>query len=281
MEIRLEWLKAFRAIMQTGTVTGATTIIFRTQPQVSRMIAGLEASLGFHLFKREGRRLIPTAEGLRFYTHIEPLLANFDRLNSIAEDIKEKRGKPLVVAAESFSLHCLVPEAVDTMYRASGTQFAIDLCVREMGLWVSRSNVDLAVVALPFTQTDLEQFSFAQAELVATLPANHPLAGKRLSSSPRSRASPSSPFARPRCCARRLTWRRFDPVGHSGRSWKRRPASPPASWSPEDSVCRSQIRSWPGPSAKRVWSCANCRPRCTSPTAFCSTPPPPVCKSRR
>lgn len=176
MEIRLEWLKAFRAIMQTGTVTGATTIIFRTQPQVSRMIAGLEASLGFHLFKREGRRLIPTAEGLRFYTHIEPLLANFDRLNSIAEDIKEKRGKPLVVAAESFSLHCLVPEAVDTMYRASGTQFAIDLCVREMGLWVSRSNVDLAVVALPFTQTDLEQFSFAQAELVATLPANHPLA---------------------------------------------------------------------------------------------------------
>ncbi|CAD6560743.1 Octopine catabolism/uptake operon regulatory protein OccR [Paraburkholderia sabiae] len=175
MEIRLEWLRAFRAIMQTGTATGATALVFRTQPQVSRMISGLESSLGFQLFTREGRRLIPTADGLRFYSHIEPLLANFDRLSGFAEDIKEKRGRPLVVAAEPFLLAHLVPSSVERMHRAEGTHFAIDLCVREVGLWVSRSNVDIAIVALPFTQTDLEQFSFAEVELVATLPEGHPL----------------------------------------------------------------------------------------------------------
>ncbi|PQV42745.1 LysR substrate-binding domain-containing protein [Paraburkholderia sp. BL21I4N1] len=180
MEIRLEWLKAFRAIMQTGTATGATAIVFRTQPQVSRMISGLEHSLGFQLFTREGRRLIPTVDGLRFYSHIEPLLSNFDRLPGFAEDIKEKRGRPLVVAAEPFLLGNLVPSSVESMYRSEGTKFAIDLCVREIGLWVSRSNVDLAIVALPFTQTDLEQFSFAEVELVATIPEAHPLASKEV-----------------------------------------------------------------------------------------------------
>ncbi|WP_051482125.1 LysR substrate-binding domain-containing protein [Paraburkholderia nodosa] len=180
MEIRLEWLRAFRAIMQTGTATGATAIIFRTQPQISRMISGLESSLGFQLFTREGRRLIPTADGLRFYAHIEPLLSNFDRLSGFAEDIKEKRGRPLVVAAEPFLLANLVPSAIESVHRAEGTKFAIELCVREIGLWASRSNVDLAVVALPFTQTDLELFSFADVELVATIPEAHPLAVKEV-----------------------------------------------------------------------------------------------------
>ena len=180
MDIRLEWLRAFRAIMQAGTVTSAANIVLRTQPQISRMIAGLEASLGFHLFTREGRRLIPTEDGLRFYGHIEPLLINFEGLKDIALDIKERRGKPLVVAAEPFLLHSLVPAAVDAMRRDSEVSFAIDLCVRELGLWMSRSNVDLAVVALPFTQSDMDRIAFAEAELVASLPEGHPLAEREV-----------------------------------------------------------------------------------------------------
>lgn len=175
MEMRVEWLRAFRAIMQTGTITGATTIVHRTQPQISRMISGLEVSLGFQLFAREGRRLIPTADGLRFYSQVEPLLLSLDRLTGFAEDIKEKRGRPLVVAAEPFMLHSLVPDAVQQMHRRFNTKFAIDLCVREVGLWTSRNSIDIAVVALPFTQTDMEQVPFATAELVATLPPGHPL----------------------------------------------------------------------------------------------------------
>lgn len=180
MDIRLEWLRAFRAIMQAGTVTGAAHIVLRTQPQISRMIAGLELALGFQLFAREGRRLIPTEDGLRFYGHIEPLLINFEGLKGIAVDIKEHRGKPLLVAAEPFLLHSLVPSAVDAMRGQADVKFAIDICVRELGLWMSRSNVDLAVVALPFTQTDMERIPFAEAELVASLPAGHPLAEREV-----------------------------------------------------------------------------------------------------
>ncbi|MGH8702000.1 MAG: LysR substrate-binding domain-containing protein [Burkholderiales bacterium] len=177
--MRLDWLKAFRAVMQTGTATGAASIILRTQPQVSRMIASLEACLGLELFEREGRRLIPTEQALQLLQHIEPLMLGFDGIENSAQDIREKRGRRLVVAAEPFLLHALVPEALQEVSRKSDARFAVDLCVRGLGLWMSRGNADLGVVALPFSQTDMTPVPFAEAEVVVAMPPQHPLAGHR------------------------------------------------------------------------------------------------------
>src|SRR5215470_13381398 len=160
--------------MQAGTVTGAASIILRTQPQVSRMIANLEASLGLTLFNREGRRLIPTEQALQFLQHIEPLLLGLDGVVNAAQDIRDRRGERLVIAAEPFLMHALLPEALEQVSRRSHARFAVDLCVRGLGLWMSRGNADLGVVALPFSQTDMTPLPFAEAEVVAALPARHP-----------------------------------------------------------------------------------------------------------
>jgi len=177
--MRIDWLRAFRAVMQTGTVTGAAGVMLRTQPQVSRMISGLERELDFKLFQREGRRLIPTPEALEFHQLIEPILNSLDGMRDAAQAIKEKRGKRVLISAEPFLLHSLVPEAIEDMAREAGFDCAVDICIRARGLWMARDNVDLAVVALPFTQTDLHQIVFAEADLVAVLPKGHPLAGRR------------------------------------------------------------------------------------------------------
>jgi len=178
--MKLDWLKAFGAVMQTGTVTGATAVMLRTQPQVSRMISSLETSLGLALFQREGRRLIPTPEAVELFQHIEPVLLSIESVRDTAQDIKHKRGKPLVVTAEPFLLHALVPEAIQSLAKQSDFRCALDICVRGLGLWTSRSNVDLAVVALPFSQTDMSQILFAEVEVVAVLPQGHPLAERQV-----------------------------------------------------------------------------------------------------
>jgi DNA-binding transcriptional LysR family regulator len=165
--------------MQTGTVTGAAAIILRTQPQVSRLIASLEAALAVQLFRREGRRLIPTEQALQFLQYIEPLMLGLDGIPNAVQDIRDKRGERLVIAAEPFLLHALVPEALEQLSRRSDARFAVDLCVRGLGLWMSRSNADLGVVALPFSQTDMSAVPFAEAEVVAALPARHALAHRR------------------------------------------------------------------------------------------------------
>jgi DNA-binding transcriptional LysR family regulator len=164
--------------MQTGTVTGAATVMLRTQPQVSRMISSLEGSLELRLFRRDGRRLIPTEEGLQFFQYIEPLLFGLDGVRNVAEDIKHKRGRPLVIAAEPFLLHALVPEAIHALSQKWDLKYAVDICVRGLGLWMSRSNADLAVVALPFSQTDMDRLIFAEAEVVLVLPPGHALTAR-------------------------------------------------------------------------------------------------------
>jgi len=161
--------------MQTGTVTGAAAVMLRTQPQVSRMISSLEGSLELRLFSRDGRRLIPTEEGLQFFQYIEPLLFGLDGVRNVAEDIKHKRGRPLVIAAEPFLLHTLLPEAIHALSQKWDLKYAVDICVRGLGLWMSHSNADLAVVALPFSQTDMDRLIFAEAEVVLVLPPGHAL----------------------------------------------------------------------------------------------------------
>jgi DNA-binding transcriptional LysR family regulator len=177
--MRVDWLNAFRAVMQTGTVTGAAGVMLRTQPQVSRMISSLERELALTLFQREGRRLIPTQDALEFHQMIEPILHSLDGVRDAAQDIKEKRGRRMVISAEPFLLHALVPEAIEEVARESDFKCAVDICIRGLGLWMSRTNVDLAVVALPFTQTDLHQIIFAEADLVVALPKGHRLASRR------------------------------------------------------------------------------------------------------
>ena len=177
--MRIDWLSAFRAVMQTGTVTGAAGVMLRTQPQVSRMISALELELDLKLFQREGRRLIPTREALEFHQLIEPILNSLDGMRDAAQAIKEKRGKQVVISAEPFQLHSLVPAAIEDMTGDAHFHCAIDICIRALGLWTTRDNVDLAVVALPFTQTDLRQIVFAETQLVAVLPKGHPLTARR------------------------------------------------------------------------------------------------------
>lgn len=177
--MRIDWLSAFRAVMLTGTVTGAAGVMLRTQPQVSRMISGLERELDLKLFHREGRRLVPTPEALEFHQLIEPILNSLDGMPDAALAIKERRGKRFLISAEPFHLHSLLPAAIEEMARDANFDCAVDICIRALGLWMTRDNVDLAVVALPFTQTDLHQVVFAEADLVAVLPLGHPLAARR------------------------------------------------------------------------------------------------------
>ena len=48
--------------MLAGSVVGAARLLNVTQPGVSRTIGLLELRLGYALFERLGRRLVPTAE---------------------------------------------------------------------------------------------------------------------------------------------------------------------------------------------------------------------------
>ena len=72
--VNLEWYRTFKAIYKAGTLTGAAEALFISQPGVSLHLTSLENYVGYKLFERTGRRMIPTERGKVFYNFIiEPL----------------------------------------------------------------------------------------------------------------------------------------------------------------------------------------------------------------
>jgi DNA-binding transcriptional LysR family regulator len=92
-------LRVLDSIMSTGSVTDAAHMMRRTQPQISRILRTLEGDLGFELFERHGRRMVPTARGRAFHAHARKLLDEAEALSRVAETVRMTREQTLRVAA--------------------------------------------------------------------------------------------------------------------------------------------------------------------------------------
>src|SRR5687767_4854446 len=103
--MNLKEVEAFRVIMLSGSMTAAASDLYTSQPNVSRLLARLEKSLGMKLFNRVGGRLLPTDEGQAFYREVERSFIGLKSLESAAQSIREfGTGRLRVAAAPSYSL---------------------------------------------------------------------------------------------------------------------------------------------------------------------------------
>ncbi|MEH7830081.1 LysR family transcriptional regulator [Gemmobacter denitrificans] len=59
-------LMAFESVIRTGSTMAAAHDLNLTQGAVSRLVQNLEAQLGVQLFRREGRRLVPTDKAMAY-----------------------------------------------------------------------------------------------------------------------------------------------------------------------------------------------------------------------
>lgn len=74
MRWNLEWIRTFKAIYETGTLSAAAQELFISQPGVSLHLNSLEAYTGYKLFDRAARKMVPTEKGKILYNFvIEPL----------------------------------------------------------------------------------------------------------------------------------------------------------------------------------------------------------------
>lgn len=84
--VNLEWYRTFKQVYKTGTLTGAAEILFISQPGVSLHLSSLENYVGYKLFDRTGRKMVPTERGKVLYnfiveaiTKLEEAEKNFQR----------------------------------------------------------------------------------------------------------------------------------------------------------------------------------------------------------
>ena len=116
--MNLRQLEAFRATIESGSITGAAELPHVSQPSVSRLIADLERSFGFPLFLRAGRGLSATVEARRFYSAVDSMFLGVNRLEELAETIRTTADDVVSVGVIPSLSQSLLPDAVADILKA-------------------------------------------------------------------------------------------------------------------------------------------------------------------
>jgi DNA-binding transcriptional LysR family regulator len=179
--MNVQQLKALDLVISTHTVTEAAERLFVTQPQVSRLIAELEAELGFKLFVRRRGRLFPTKEGLLFNAEAKPVLMDLEGLPQIAQRIRVGGdGNNLNVVAPPHVAYTIIPQAFFLFSRRyPGIRLSLSILTRnEVGRWVGDNRFNLGISALPVDVATVRTVPFASMHMAVIIPKGHELSGK-------------------------------------------------------------------------------------------------------
>ena len=167
-------IEAFRAVVLTGGVGAAASLINVTQPAVSRMIRDLQSHLGLVLFERRGTGLVPTSEALSLYAEVERAFVGLERIAQMATELRTRRAGFLRIAALPALANGFLPRFVG--------RFLQDRPKLDIELSGLVSHAVLASVAqgqcdLGFAEASMEHAAVARermpaAPMVAVLPEN-------------------------------------------------------------------------------------------------------------
>jgi DNA-binding transcriptional LysR family regulator len=172
-------LEAFHTVVSNSSITKAAEILKVTQPAVSAQIARLEASIGFSLFSRNGGRLSLTSEGQQFHAQVVHSLSMFQRLDRVAEGIRDGRSGKLVIASHPSASISLVPLLVARFRQDHPDTFIrmISRTSEEVRGFFPAASIDIGIAELPIDIVGVEVRKYALG-CRAVLPVGHPAAKK-------------------------------------------------------------------------------------------------------
>lgn len=187
--MRFKQLNYIIEIADSQTISKAAEKLFLSRPALNHFLLDLEAELGTPLFKRIGKKLIPTAAGkvyldsarrmLSIQKETYKTLADFANASTGSISIGITRGIGNTMFCEVFpKFHELYP------------QYTIELLegnVRELETAMFEGKIDFCVVGSGSIHSGLEHIRSSPCEVVLVLPPDHPL-GKLA-------APPGEPYA--------------------------------------------------------------------------------------
>ncbi|TWF80690.1 LysR family transcriptional regulator [Pseudonocardia hierapolitana] len=96
--MEIEALRTFIAIHRSGTVTGASAALFRSQPAVSRRLALLEKELDVPLFERVPGGVVLSEAGRALLPFAEAVLASVQDAEAAVRAVRSEDSGPVTVA---------------------------------------------------------------------------------------------------------------------------------------------------------------------------------------
>ncbi|HIE48615.1 MAG TPA: LysR family transcriptional regulator [Gammaproteobacteria bacterium] len=112
--MRTRQLEVFHAVYTHGSITGAAQYLHVSQPSVSKVLAHTENQLGFLLFQRIKRRLLPTTEAHILFKHADKIHNDLQNFNEITKNLlKNKPGLIRLASTPSIGIDLMPSLVVD------------------------------------------------------------------------------------------------------------------------------------------------------------------------
>jgi DNA-binding transcriptional LysR family regulator len=155
---------AFLAVMQTGSLSGASRALGLTQPTVRRQIEALEDSLGAALFTRAQNGLTPTDIARATLPHAEAIAASARALvRAASAPADDDRGTVRLTCSVMIGSEVLPP--ILTRLRADHPGLQLELALDDRNQDLLRREADVAIRMTAPTQANLLRKKAATIEL--------------------------------------------------------------------------------------------------------------------
>jgi len=173
--------RAFIAVADFGSFTKAAAMMNYTQPAVSHLITSLENELGIELFIRtkNGAKLTPEAEVI--LPHIRELIKNEDHVYDISHEISGiNEGRMNIGTFTSVALKW-IPDLLADYYALYP---GVEIQIKNGNYTQIERYLRNCTTILAFTprknNPEFDYIFLKNDSYVAVLPANHPLADRKL-----------------------------------------------------------------------------------------------------
>lgn len=177
MSLSLKQIEYFRAVVETGSISGAAALLNVSQPNVSRIVKHTESRLGMLLFQRTKGRLQPTPEALELFREVQLLHARLELLQDAVQRIAMGENRRFVVGASPSLGRSVVPSLLAPL-RASYPALTVKLdilSVSQVVEYVAFGEGECACTLFPIEHPQLVSDVHASGRLVCVVPAGHPL----------------------------------------------------------------------------------------------------------
>ncbi|WP_460450026.1 LysR substrate-binding domain-containing protein [Alsobacter sp. SYSU BS001988] len=173
-------VEVFKAIMDSGSVTGAAAILRISQPAVTKALRLLEFDLGLQLFLRTTKGIAATDEARALYAEVERTYFGMQNLKRFAGGLRDrKQGRVVVTVIPTLSVAWLPLMAARFARTHPGVTLSLysDNSADAVRL-VGSGEIDIGIAQIRSEETNLARRKLFDLEGLAALPAGHRLAAK-------------------------------------------------------------------------------------------------------
>jgi len=176
--MNLRQMEVFRAIMLTGSITGAAELLHISQSAVSKMLSYTQQRTGLKLFQLAKGRLVPTNVAKELYAEIEHLWRGVEKVHALSRELADPtKGNLFVAASPSLGMTVVPLSVAATIKKAPELKVKVILPLPNQLIDVVADKVvDIGISTFEVSHPSIEVHARFVCPLVCIMSPAHPLA---------------------------------------------------------------------------------------------------------